>query len=246
MTSSNAPDSGGPESKSRIWTHPITLLLITTLVSGAGWIVNRAVTQRDALRAQNENAARERLLALQSQSDLRFQVQDLAQGLPLIAPAAPTVDGQRVFCDTARMTLVIAHNGEGKQPIMVNDIGVKVEPVAAPAGSQKIDCAIDTLASKPFGIVERDRYILDVSPKGTSGRFIHSAKPGEAFPVNPQNILDTSAEQQAITLKPGEEQTGYAVYVVAAAPGLYRVWFTADYDAAGAKQAQTQSFLLAK
>ena len=247
MTNSDVGASGNPKAKFRInWTHPVTLVLLTTLISGAGWIINRIVTQRDNLHAQQESAEKQRVLAAQRKSDLRLQVENVSQGVPLVSSERPTFQGEPVVCDTARLNLVVAHNGEGDQPIMVNDIAVKVEPVAPELASQKINCEVDTLATKPFGIVERDLYVLDVSKNGAKGRFIRSAKPGEAFAINPNNILQTSGEQQAITLKPGEEPTGYAVSVVAAAPGLYRVWFTADYDAAGSKSAKTESFLLAK
>jgi hypothetical protein len=220
--------------------------VLTTLLSAAGWVINQIVTQRDNLRTQHESAEKQRLLAEQNKSDLGLRVENVSQGVPLVSSEHPTFRGEPVVCDTARLTLVVAHNGEGKQPIMVNVIAVKVEPVAPELASQKINCEVDTLATKPFGIVERDLYVLDVSRKGASGRFIRSARPGEAFAINPNNILQTSEEQQAITLKPGEEPTAYAVSVVAAAPGLYRVWFTADYDAAGSKSAKTESFLLAK
>lgn len=247
MMNSRGRGSVNPRSKSWInWTHPVTLLLLTTLISAGGWMISRVVTQRDNLRAQQESAEKQRVLAEQNKSDLRLQMENVGQGVPLVSSEHPAFHGESVVCDTARLTLVVAHNGEGKQPIMVNDIAVKVEPVSQEQASRKINCEVDTLATKPFGIVERDLYVLNVSSKGASGRFIRSARPGEAFAINPDNILQTSGEQQAITLKPGEEPIGYAVSVVAAAPGLYRVWFTADYDAKGSKSTKTESFLLAK
>jgi hypothetical protein len=244
----NPPDIGSETSKERFrisWTHPVTLIVLTTLVSAAGWFVNRVVTRRDAVRAENMRAQKQTALAAESRSDLRMQVEDLSQAIPLIAKSPPVFSGEPVFCDTARMTLIVAHNGKGSVPVLVNDIAVKVESVA-PSVPEKIDCAVDTLASKPFGIVERDLYIIDVAGNRVSGQYIRSKKPGEAFPINPQNILQTTRAQQAISLKPAEEPTGYSVSVVAASPGLYRVWFTADYDTSGPKTAKTESFLIAK
>jgi len=140
----------------------------------------------------------------------------------------------------------MAHNGDGKRPILVNDIAIRVERIAPEAVPNKINCAVDTLSSKPFGIILRNTYILDVSDSGRSGRFIESAKPGDAFNVNPDNILQIAEKKHAVSLKPDEEANGYDVYVEAKTPGLYRVWFTANYDVAGPKTTKTQSFVLGK
>lgn len=217
-----------PVSKLRInWTHPVILLLLTTAISAIGWGINRFIVQRD-------------------HSDLRFQVEGLSQGINLIANEQPHVNGEPVFCDTAKLTLVLAHNRNGNHPILVNEIAMRAERIMPEPATSKVNCEVDTLSSKPFGIVLRNTYVLEVSDSSRSGRFIESAKPGEAFKVNPNNMLQISNQKQAISLKEDEEPLGYDVFVEAMTPGLYRVWFTANYDASGPKVTKTQSFILGK
>lgn len=178
-------------------------------------------------------------------SDLRLQIQGLSQGIELLSRQQPRLNGEPVFCDTVKLYLVVAHNGEGSRPVLVNDIGMKVERISTRTPNQ-VDCAVDTLSSKPFGIQERNTYVLDVSDSGRSGRYIESARPGEAFRVNPDNILQFGGRSVDITLKPAEEQVGYNVFVEAQTPGLYRIWFTSNYDASGPRNTTTRAFLLGK
>jgi hypothetical protein len=179
-------------------------------------------------------------------SDLRLQIEHLSQGIQLLSGQQPRWKGEPVFCDTVKLSLVVAHNGEGKQPVLVNDIGVSAERIAAETASNGVDCAVDTLSSKPFGIQERNAYFLDIAESGRSGRFIESARPGSAFKINPDNLLQRSDRTVDISLVPNETPIGYDIFVEAQAPGLYRVWFTSNYDASGPRTAKTGSFLLGK
>jgi hypothetical protein len=179
-------------------------------------------------------------------SDLRLQIERLSQGIQLLSGQQPRWKGEPVFCDTVKLSLVVAHNGEGKQPVLVNDIGVAAERIAAETAASGVDCAVDTLSSKPFGIQERNAYLLDISESGRSGRFIESARPGAAFKINPNNLLERSDRTIEISLVPNETPIGYDIYVEAQSPGLYRVWFTSNYDASGPRTTKTGSFLLGK
>jgi hypothetical protein len=180
------------------------------------------------------------------QTALRLDAEQVTQAVPLIDNAQPKIAGEPVFCETAKLTLVVAHNQEGKRPILVNAITLHVEPFVPAAAAPAPNCEIDPLQTKPFGIVLRQSYLFDATGKALTGRFIASAQPGAAQPVSPQNILKVGNENKSISLKPDEEPVAWDVYVTLDKPGLYRVWFSADYDAGGSRTTETKKFILAK
>lgn len=64
--------------------------------------------------------------------------------------------------------------------------------------------------------------------------------------MSPENILKVGNENESVSLKPDEEPVAWDVYVTMDKPGLYRVWFSADYDAGGSRTTETKKFILAK
>jgi hypothetical protein len=68
--------------------------------------------------------------------------------------------------ETAKLTLIMARNGEGKQPIMVNDIAVKVEPVTSELAT-RVWFAADYDAA---GSKERKNRIVPASQLNQGGR----------------------------------------------------------------------------
>ena len=92
----------------------------------------------------------------------------------------------------------------------------------------------------------KNTYVLDIASTGNSGRFIESVLPDAAHVINPDNILDIANKKQVITLKPEEEPLVYDVFVEVITEGLYRVWFSADYDAAGSHVTTTKPFIIGK
>jgi len=81
-------------------------------------------------------------------SDLRLQIEGVSQAAKLIAKEQPRFRGEPVLCDTAKLTLVVAHNAVGKVPVMVHDLAFRVEPVEGTADA--VNCQIDPLATKTF------------------------------------------------------------------------------------------------
>jgi hypothetical protein len=209
------------------WSNPVVLLLLTSVISASGWAINKFIIERD-------------------RSNLRFEAQDITQAINLLSNVSPMFNGENVFCDTAKLTLLLAHNGKGKRPLLVNKIAMKVEQIKPQGNQNQVDCAVDTLSSRPFGIALLNTYVLDITSAGNSGRFIESAAPDAAHVINPDNILDIANKKQVITLKPDEEPIAYDVRVETLTGGLYRVWFSADYDAAGAQTSTTKSFIIGK
>jgi len=211
----------------RFLLHPVTLLLIPIALGAGGWAINRFVIERD-------------------RSALRIEAQGVAQAVTLIQKAQPTIHGEPVFCDTAKLTLLLAHNQGGKRPVLVNAVALHVEPIRPEARPPSLNCEVDPLETKPFGIGFRHTYIFDAAGTALTGRFIESGQPGAARIVNPNNILQVGGNNQSVTLKPDEEPQAWDVFVSLKTAGLYHVWFSAEYDAGGFNITGTQKFVLAK
>jgi hypothetical protein len=106
-----------------------------------------------ALAFQGDRDCRERLFSkmldrmssLQEQhaadqTALRLEAEQVTQAVPLIDKAQPKIGEEPVFCETAKLTLIAAHNQEGRRPILVNDISLHIEPFAPAAASAAPNC----------------------------------------------------------------------------------------------------------
>jgi hypothetical protein len=208
------------------WKHPVTILILSAFISTFGWTINRFVANKD-------------------NSNLRFEVQSVKQAIGLATPDQPSFDGKPVFCDTANFTLVLAHNGAGQLPVKIHNITFATETLKQEKGETPIHCALDILSEKPFGIEPIDTYELEFSELDRSGRYIVSGKPGDAHPVDPNNLLNIDKDN-ALSLKPNETQASYKVSVHTKADGLYRFWFTAEYDVDGERTSSTTPIFIAR
>jgi hypothetical protein len=216
----------GAHKRSFSLNTPVVLLLLSSAIGAGGWAITKFI-ERD-------------------RSNLRFEAQNVSQAIDLVSDAPRIVNSEHVFCDTVKLTLLLAHNGKGKRPLLVNTIALKVESLQPQGPQNNVDCTVDTLSSRPFGIVLKNTYILTITAAGNSGRFIKSALPDAAHVVSPNNILDIAGKKQLITLKPDEEPIAYDVVVEAKTKGFYRVWFSTDYDADGMQTSTTKSFIIGK
>jgi hypothetical protein len=212
---------------SQFLRHPLTLGLIPVTLTAIGWAINHYIFERD-------------------QSALRIDTQEITQAVALIQKNQPTINGEPVFCDTAKLSLLLAHNQGGKRPIMVNSVTLHVEPMTLDSSLPILNCEVDPLGGKPYGIGLRDTYVFDVGKTNTKGIFIESSQPNAAKKVDPNNILQVADIGHSVTLKPGEEQVAWNVLVNLNKGGIYKIWFSADYDAGGPKTVQTQKFILTR
>jgi hypothetical protein len=211
----------------RFFRHPVTLALIPIVLGAGGWAINRYIIEWD-------------------RSALRFEAQGVVQAVPLVQKAQLAIGGKPVFCDTAKLTLLLAHSQQGKRPILVNAIALHVESIGPEARPPSLNCEVDPLETNPFGIGLRHTYIFDAAGSALTGRFIESGQAGAARMVNPSNILQVGGNNQSVSLKPDEEPIAWDVFVSLKTAGLYHVWFAAEYDAGGFKITETQRFVLAK
>ena len=172
---------------------------------------------------------------------LRMDVQGLKQ-IRKPADKQPALNGQPVFCDALRMTLLLAHTQRGSIPVRVNAISVHSEPVRDAATLKPGDCAVDRLSSKPYGIVETDTFLISSGENGMQAKFIKNAS--VALPVSAENLLRSSSSVRAVTLKPGEEPVGFELILEAKARTPQRIWFSADYDEDGERSRSSSAILI--
>jgi hypothetical protein len=258
LTGASAPTGESSVSARRRWplsAAALSLLSIAVLfwVLRPQPVVHQSAGKPESMEAKSPSTAPgtpivENHTTPQSRPEeagLRLEIQNIKQATPILAPDQPRWKGEPIWCDTAVFDLLVAHNRTVPDALLVNDLGIRAEPVAARL-PESVDCSIDTLNSKPFGIVVVNQYSFDLSAVGLSGRFIKSGRMGDASPVNPDSLLQVGGQKLAITLQPSETATPFNISVHTRAPGLYRVWFTAGYDESGPHRARSQSFLLAK
>jgi hypothetical protein len=245
LTGAGAPTRESPVAVRRRWPFvaaALSLLAIAVLF----WVLRpKPVVRQSARLLESTEVQSSSTAPGTAEAGLRLEIQNMKQATPILAPNQPRWNGEPIWCETAVFDLLVAHNRAAPDALLVNDLGIRTEAVAAKP-PDPVDCSIDTLNSKPFGIVVVNQYSFDLSAAGLSGRFIKSGRVGDASPVNPDSLLQVGGEKLAITLQPNETATPFNISVHTRAPGLYRVWFTAAYDESGPRRAKSQSFLLAK
>ncbi len=209
------------------WKHPITLIAITTALGAIGWLLDKSYARLDS-------------------GNLRAEIENPVQAVGLVGNLQPMVNGQPVFCDTVKLSLILAHSHHGTTPIAINSISLRTEPLTPEAtGAQKtVDFEVDALSLRPYGIAERKAFIFMANNQNIIGRYIESLEKDGSWPVDANNILTGEKRDLALTLKPGEEPLGFNISIQSKIPKLSRVWFSINYDAGGAKHLDTNSILI--
>lgn len=169
-------------------------------------------------------------------SSLRVEAQNTHQIVELSAEA-PVFQGSPVLCDAGKFTLLFAHRKMDETPIRVQSIAVKTKPLDAETGMPHGACALDPLSSKPYGIVETETVVITATDAGVQARFLRNAN--TAFPVLPQNLLESPSGVRAITIRAGEEPFAFNVIVETKARHPQQVWFEIAYDEDGVKKVST-------
>jgi pimeloyl-ACP methyl ester carboxylesterase len=172
---------------------------------------------------------------------LRFEVQDIKQVKETIG-ISPTMDGRRVYCDSVRLTLLLAHNQQGTTPIRVNSLAVTAAPLELANTSQLQRCVIDPLSARPYGIVESNAFLIALTDQGLTAKYLKSAR--DISEVSTTNLLRSSDVARAVTLKPGEEPVGFDVLVQSKAKPPMAVVFSVHYDENGARVLSTAPLII--
>jgi len=172
---------------------------------------------------------------------LRMAIEGVQQ-IKRVTGTQPQFQGQTVFCDSVRLTLLFAHTN-ASSPIRVNDIAVHSKLVVDAEALTKGECDVDPLSARPYGIVETDAFVITGDDTGgVVAKFIKDST--TAFPVDPDNILRSSTGVRAITLRPGEEPVAFDILLETKSDKLLRIWFTANYDSDGPQTVSTPEILL--
>jgi hypothetical protein len=251
-----------PENKR--WQHPVTLLVLSSLVGFAGWLGQNALKPESDVRAEIADPAQLDSLpkriatpvarqagsstphhragaspateGVSQTSHVAAGFRDPRQDTPLVERPARTAEGQIVYCDTMQASLVVGHNQKDAAPVTITRIAVNVAPVS---GGKAPACVADALKAKPQGIAIRDAYLISLDHQKVEARFIGSSDGSGSVQVSPRNILENQAHSETINFAQNEPPLVRDVYIVARDPGLRRVWFSIYYDAEGAKVFQT-------
>jgi hypothetical protein len=173
-------------------------------------------------------------------------LQDVMQGVPLSGTAQPTFQSKKVFCDTATMKLIVAHNREGTAPVSVNRVRISSEPLNRSADDKAgIRCDIDPLSTKPYGLPVANVFVLDVPSTSTKGIYMESEKPEESWPVDPGNLLRWNKATHIPSLSQDTKIT-YEINLRVVTGGIYQVKFLVTYDSDGEHSAESNIVLVAK
>ena len=96
------------------------------------------------------------------------------------------------------------------------------------AATAPIECKIDPLSSRPYGIALVESYIISVFDDHLAARFLENAD--KATDVEPGNILRVGAQARAVTLTSQEPPVGFQIFVEAKTGVPQQVRVAVNYD----------------
>ncbi len=213
MDSHQNPQSGGK------WTFlngalfvGVVTVLLGAVLNGAGFLVNRDLES--------------------DRTNLGLTLDEPIQAVPLLGKN-PTWYNAFVGCEVVRLELTLAHNQDGKKPILVRELELETEPVPlTPSAAKQLAYEIDELESTPHGIVKVHEYRFVLHSGEVSGSYVRSRTEGDVVAVEPRNLLRTVEGSQGVTLAPELPDAHHPMSVVleAKSPGLYRARFRVTYQ----------------
>ena len=175
---------------------------------------------------------------------LRVDIQNVAQLIGLRGAAPKTIRSEPVYCDSMKLTLVLANPSTARSPVLVNNIRIDSAPVTSDQIGQGEQCKVDRFSSRPHGIVERNTYLMQVDDSTVRGKFLKDAN--NSVQVAATNVLSIGAVPRAISLRPGEEPVGLDFYFQASSKEPRQVTFTVSFDQDGEHKLTTQRVVLWK
>lgn len=179
-----------------------------------------------------------------SRDGLRVEVQNARQLIGLNGEAPRTTRSETVFCDSMKLTLVLANPTKAKSPVLINSISVESAPMDADQIAQMSPCKVDRFSSRPHGIVERNTYMLQVDDSAVRGKYLKDAS--NSVPITPANVLAIGSAAKAIALRPGEEPFGLDFYLQSGSKEPRQVTFIVSFDQDGEKKLATHRVVLWK
>ena len=175
---------------------------------------------------------------------LRAELENVQQVIALQTKPPETLKGEPVFCDSMKLSLVLAHTGRPKAPILINSITVNSSPLDVNQLQSGASCKVDELSSVPHGIIEKNVFSIDLGDRKVIGRYIKDAN--TAVAVEAANLLASRLATRAITLKPDEEPVGLDILVRSVAKEPRVLTFTISYDQDGERRITTRRLVVWK
>jgi hypothetical protein len=201
------------------WKHPVTLSIVGT-VGGAiiaaafGWLGGALLTYWTPGGIDVTLAHPTEVMALSEPHRARFE------GIP-------------IYCDTLNASLELSHSLSGTAPALIDQIRfryIKLTGDDAPAHDM---CHLDHLSGHPYGIEPRETFIITMTDTAPSARFIKSEKPGQAWLIPIDNILNKKDQHISISLNSTSAPVSFDVPVNTRSKFSYKIWFDIYYNAGG-------------
>ena len=175
-------------------------------------------------------------------SGLRADLQNVRQKLGSTGRPIKTRSGETVHCDSAELSLVLAHEGNPPGPILINSIAVRIRSLERAELEGAAGCKIDPLSSVPHGIMEKNMFIIGLSEQAVRARYLRDATHVEQ--VDSENVLKTKLSSRAITLARdgAQESLDFAIQTTSDTPK--ELTFVLSFDQGGEKRLVTRRVVL--
>jgi hypothetical protein len=175
---------------------------------------------------------------------LRAEIQDIVQAIGLRGEPPRTLANERVYCDSLKLTLLVAHDGRSAAPILINSIAVNARAVEKASIATGSHCDVDRFSSQPHGIIEKNTFFFTLSDGAVKSRFLRDA--ATAIPVDQKNLLSSPSISRAIALTPNEQPVVFDAIVQSFATQPQALTFTIAYDHDGARMLTTKPIVVWK
>ena len=173
---------------------------------------------------------------------LRVDIQNVQQAIPLQAKQPRTVQGESVFCDSMRLSLILARTGRSSAPIVVNSIAVKASPFNLDQLQAGTSCQVDQAGALPHGIIEKNMFFVSLTERANSVRWIKDGSNSSV--VRTENILSSPTSSRGIVLKPNEEPVSLDFYVRSTIKSPQVLTFSVNFDEGGEKTLSTKQVVV--
>ncbi len=201
--------------------HPLFVAVVVVCLGAAGFLLQRYYFDAD-------------------RSAVRLEVQALEQVTELIGDL-PNADGTTVYCDTMRLKLLVAHNGEGNSRVSVLRLGVRHE-----IANETVDltgCRIDPLAGRPHGIVGAESYKIHFRRNGVDAR--HFVSQTNSSVIDPANLITKQSGPAFISIARDDAPVVFDIIVTNVRKDLLSITFVAETDVEDQQPTSTSPFLIA-
>ena len=154
--------------------------------------------------------------------------------------AAPSLDGERIYCGSAKVNLILAHKTKTPIPIVVHSLTIRSKTISKSDIVGK--CKIDPLSYRPYGIAAIDTYVVNFDESSIDVTFIENKD--SALKSTWENILYRDNKQFSVYLKNNEEPYLFNLELNTENKEPIAIWIEAKFDESGEFVTQTDKIVL--